>query len=98
MKHTRPDAFLTRELLCVLRDERPTPEEFAARFGDQCYHLLRKSAAIVLEGGRTRLSRRHLSPDGLRFVWGSCIIRLDDDLVQHVVWGPGGPPAFTDEP
>jgi hypothetical protein len=98
MKHTRPDAFLTRELLCVVRDERPTPEEFAARFGDQCYHLLRKSAAIVLEGERIRLSLRHLSPDGLRFVWGSWLIHLDDDVVQHVVWGPDGPPVYAEQP
>jgi hypothetical protein len=98
MKHTRPDTFLTRDLLCVVRDERPTAGEFVARFGDQCYHLLRKHGAIVLEGERIRLSRRHLSPDGLRFVWGSQLIHLDDNVVQHVVWGPGGPPVNGEQP
>jgi hypothetical protein len=98
MKHTEPDAFLTRDLLCVVRDERPTAAEFVARFGEQCFHLLRKHAVIVLENERVRLSRRHLSPDGLRFVWGYRLIHLDTDVIQHLVCGPGGPPVFGEEP
>src|SRR5215208_2722348 len=97
MKHTRPEAFLTRDLLCVVRDERPTAAAFVARFGEQCYHLLRKHGAIVLDGEQIRLSNRHLSPDGSRFVWGSRLIHLNDDVVQRVVWGPGGPPVYGDQ-
>lgn len=98
MKHTTPEPFLTRHLLYVVRDGRPTPEAFAARFGEACYHLLRKSVVIVLEDGRVRLNRRHLSPDGLRFVWGSRVIHLDDDEVEYVRWGSGGPPVYGDQP
>jgi hypothetical protein len=98
MKHTRPDAFLTRGLLCAVRDERLKVEEFVARFGSQGYHVLRKHAVIVLDGGRVRLSRRHLSPDGLCFVWGTMVAHLGNDLVDHVRWGQGGPPVFGEDP
>ena len=94
MKHTTPDAFLTRELLTAVRDERPAPEEFIARFGEQCFHILRKAGAIILEGERLRLSLRHLAPDGQRFVWGARLIHLDEDVIDVVRWGPDGPPVY----
>ena len=97
MKHTTPDVFLTREILCCVRDERPTPGAFVGRFGEPCFHLLRKSGVIVLEGERLRLSLRHLSSDGRRFVWGIKLIHLDEDRIDIVRWGPDGPPV-KDEP
>ena len=96
MKHTTPDALLSRALLCFVRDEEPTVEEFLARHGGaggQCFHVLRKSGAVEVEGGRVRLNRRLLSPDGQRFAWGPSIIHLDRDEVWHVYHGPCGPPA-----
>lgn len=99
MKHTTPDAFLTRQVLCFARDEHPTPEAFVARFGKQCFHLLRKAGVIVPEdGGRLRLSARYLSPDGERFVWGARLIHLDDDRVDIIRWGPDGPPVYRESP
>ena len=95
MKHTTPDALLSRELLCFVRDSAPTVEEFLARYGGeggQCYHVLRKSGVLDVERGRVRLSRSLLSPDGQSFAWQSSIIRLDCDEVRHVYYGPGGPP------
>jgi hypothetical protein len=77
MKHTTTDTLLSRELLCFVRDQAPTVEEFLARFGGtggQCFHTLRKSGALEVERGRVRLSRCLLSPDGQRFAWGSSII------------------------
>src|SRR3954452_9497407 len=96
MKHTTPDVFLTREILGCVRGERPTPEAFIARFGEPCFHLLRKAGVIVAEGERLRLSRRHLSPDEQRFVWRIRVIPLDQDRVDVVRWGPGGPPVFDE--
>jgi hypothetical protein len=98
MKHTQPGAFLTRELLRVVRDERPTVEVFVARFGDQCYHILRKHGLIVPDGEGVRLNRCHLSPDGSRFVWGVKIIHLDKDEIEMVRWGPTGPPTYSEHP
>jgi hypothetical protein len=94
MNHTMPDALLSRQLLCFIRDEQPTIEEFTARFGGpggQSFHVLRKHGIIAVEGDRVLLSRRHLSPDGQRFVWGTKVIHLDDDVVDIVRWGPEGP-------
>ncbi len=71
MKHTTPDALLSRELLGFVRDHTPTTEVFVVRYGGvagQAFHVLRKSGAIVVASGRVRLSRRHLSPDGLQFI------------------------------
>lgn len=96
MKHTTPDALLSRELLCFVRDHAPTVDEFLARYGGaggQCYQVLRKSGVLVVEGDRIRLNPRLLSPDGQSFAWRSTIIRLDRDEVWHVVYGPDGPPA-----
>jgi hypothetical protein len=96
MKHTTADALLSRELLCFVRDQTPTVEEFLARYGGaggQCFHILRKSGVVEVEGGRVRLSSRLLSPDGQLFAWRSSIIHLDRDLVLRVCYGPGGPPA-----
>src|SRR5689334_6008243 len=79
MKHTTPEALLSRELLCFVRDHAPTVEEFLARYGGtggQCYHVLRKSGVLEVDGDRVRLSRRLLSPDGQCFAWRSWIIRL----------------------
>jgi hypothetical protein len=98
MKHTTPDVFLTRELLCYVRDERPASEEFVARFGEQCFHVPRKAGVIVLEDHRLRLTLRHLSPDGNRFVWGAKLIHLDQDRVDIIRWEPGGPPVFKERP
>jgi hypothetical protein len=98
MKHTSPVALLSRELLCFVRDHNPTSEEFVARFGGtsgQLFHILRKGGAIVVEGGRVRLSRRHLSPDGRQFVWGCRIFHLDSDAVWIVRDGPG--PVFGED-
>lgn len=101
MKHTRPEVLLHRELLCYVRDSRPTVEEFIARYGgdhDQGFHVLRKCGAIVVDAGRIRLSRLHLSPNGLRFVWGYYVYPLDRDERWHVYYGPGGrPPVFGPE-
>jgi hypothetical protein len=97
MKHTTPEALLSGELLCFIRDQAPTVEEFLARYGGaggQCYHILRKSGVVEVEGGRVRLNRRLLSPDGQRFAWQSWIIHLDRDEVWHVYYGPEGPPSL----
>ena len=101
MKHTAPDALLSRELLCFVRDGNPTVEEFTTRFGGaggQAFHVLRKHGVIVEDAGRVRLSRRHLSPGGQRFVWGFRVFHLDRDEVSHVYYGPGGrPPVFSQD-
>src|SRR5262245_48442441 len=94
MKHTTPDAFLSRELLCFVRDRAPTIEEFVARYGGtggQHFHVLRKHGVIEVEGNRVRLNREHLSADGKRFFWGSFVFHLDRDEVWHVCYGPGDP-------
>jgi hypothetical protein len=100
MKHTTPGALLSSELLRFVRDANPTVEEFS-RFGGsggQAFHVLRKHAVIVEDAGRVRLSRRHLSPDGQRFVWGVWVFLLDRDEVLHVYYGPGGrPPVFNQD-
>jgi hypothetical protein len=96
MKHTTPAALLSRELLCFVRDKSPTVEEFLARYGGaggQCFHVLRKSGVVEVDAGQVRLNRRLLSPDRQRFAWRCLIIRLDRDEVEHVYYGPGGPPA-----
>jgi hypothetical protein len=85
MKHTVPDALLTREVLRLVRDGQPTVEEFIARFGGlggQSFHVLRKHGIIVVEDGRIRLNRRYLSPDGKRFAWKNRVIHLDQDIVD----------------
>jgi hypothetical protein len=79
MKHTTPDALLTRELLCFVRDTAPTIEEFVARFGEQSFHILRKAGTLVVEDGQVRLPRDLLSADGQQFIWGIRIIHLDRD-------------------
>jgi len=87
MKHSSPDAFLSRELLAFVRDCRPTVTEFTERFGGpggQGFHVLRKHGVIVVDGDRVRLSPRHLSADGQRFVWGSKVIHLDKDEIDIV--------------
>src|SRR5262249_30556145 len=87
MKHTTHEALLSRGLLCFTGDSHPTVEEFAARFGgpaNQAFHVFRKHGVLVAEGGRVRLSRRHLSPDGKRFFWGELVFLLDRDEVLHV--------------
>jgi hypothetical protein len=99
MNHTTADALLSRELLCFVRDAHPTTEAFAARYGGpggQAVDILRKHGVVVIEGGRVRLSRRHLSPDGQAFVWGCRVFRLDRDEVLVVRYGPEGPPVFSD--
>jgi len=93
MKHTTPDVFLTREILCCIRDERPTPEAFVGRFGEPCFHVLRKSGVIVVEGERLQLSLRHLSSDERHFLWGIKLIHLDDDRIDTVRRVPDGPTA-----
>lgn len=98
MKHTTPDALLSTELLRFVRDVTPTADQFIARFdgaGGQVFHTLRKAGAVVVDAGRVRLSRRHLSPDGGRFVWGGRVFVLDRDEVSLVRWGPEGPPGFA---
>lgn len=97
MKHTTPDALLSRALLRFVRDTNPTVAEFVARFGEQVFHVLRKAEVIVVEGGRVRLSRRHLSPDGL-FFWGTRVYALERDEVLSVRYSPEGPPVFADVP
>jgi hypothetical protein len=100
MKHTVPDALLSRQLLCFIRDGQPTVEEFIARFGGQggqAFHVLRKHGIIIVDSGRVRLSRRHLSPDGQRFVWRIKVIHLDDDVVQIARWAAGAMPACSEE-
>ena len=97
MKHTTVDAVLSRGLLCFVRDNEPTVDEGVTRFG-AAFHVLSKSPAVVVEGGRVRLSRRHLSPDRQRFVWGFRVFLLDRDEVLVVRWGPEGPPVFHPEP
>jgi hypothetical protein len=101
VKHTTPDCLLSCQLLCFIRHRNPTAEEFAARFVDpdgQALHVLRKFGVVVEEGGRVRLSRRHMSPDGRRFVWGSRVFLLNRDEVLSVRYGPEGPPVFADAP
>jgi hypothetical protein len=98
MKHTTAGPLLSRELLCFVRDHAPTVDEFTARFGGsggQAFHVLRKAGAVVVEGDRVRLSPRHLSPDGMRFVWGCRVFLLDRDQVLLVRWGAEGPSNFT---
>jgi hypothetical protein len=85
MKHTVPDGFLSRQLLCFVRDSQPTIEEFISRFGGshgEVFHILRKHGIIIVDGGRIRLNRRYLSGDGQRFFWKIKIIHLDDDIVD----------------
>jgi hypothetical protein len=54
---------------------------------------------LIVEGERVLLSRRHLSPDGERFVWGHRVYCLDRDEVWLVNYGPGGkPPAHGADP
>ena len=80
MSHTNPAALLSLELLRFVRDHGPTVEEFAARYGGpggRAFHALRKGGAVVVNGGCVRLSRRRLSPDGSRFVWGCRVFQLD---------------------
>src|SRR5579871_2122092 len=99
MKHTRPDQFMTWELLSYVRDNNPTISEFQSQFGSgQRYHVLRKSGVIVIESERVRLNRRHLSPDGKFFTWGNRVIWLDRDEVWHVCYAPGSPVPFSNEP
>ena len=84
-----PDAFLSRQLLCFVRDEQPTVDEFTRRFGGpggQGLHVLRKHGVIVVDGDRVRLSRRHLSPDGQRFVCGIQVIHLDEEVSKPQKW------------
>ena len=98
MKHTRAGHLLSRELLCFVRDHAPTVDEFAARHGGpggQEFHILRKAGAVVVEGGRVRLSPRHLYPDGQAFVWGVAVFRLDRDDGMLVRWGPEEPPVYA---
>src|SRR5262245_60961852 len=98
MKHTAAGPLLSRELLCFVRDHAPTVDEFAERFGGpggQGFHVLRKAGVVVVEGSRVRLSRRHLSRDGGRFVWGCQVFLLGRDEVLLVRWGPEGPPVFA---
>lgn len=85
MKHTVAGSLLSRALLCFVRDHAPTLEDFTVRFGGpggHAFHVLRKAEAIVVDGGRVRLSPRHLSPDGLRFVWGEAVWWLDRDEIM----------------
>jgi hypothetical protein len=96
MKHTTIESLLSRELLCFVRDQAPTIEEFLGRFGGaggKCFHTLRKSGAVEVESGRVQLDPRLLSPDGQCFAWRSSIICMDRDEVLHVYYGPTGPPA-----
>lgn len=91
MKHTVPDYLLSRELLCFVRDHRPSVDEFVTRFGgphDQTFHVLRKEGVIVIEGGRVTLDPAHLTTDGRHFVWGVKLYSLERDEVQVVCWGP----------
>ena len=100
MKHTTPNVVLTRQLLCFVRDQQPTVQEFLAQFGGpsgQTFHLLRKLGIIVVDGDRVRLSRRHLNPNGQRFEWGIRSIHLDEDIVEIVRRGSSGPPIFSDD-
>ena len=97
MKHTHAGAILSHELLRFVRDQGPTVSEFLTRYGGQTFHLLRRGGAVVIERDRLRLSRRHLSPDGTRFVWGVAVWRLDDGLVEIVRWGPGGSAVYCDD-
>jgi hypothetical protein len=100
VKQTRAGPLLSRELLSFVRDHAPTVDEFAARFGGpggQAFHLLRKAGAVVVEGGRVRLSRRHLSPDGLQFVWGCSVYRFDRNEILQVRWGSEGPPVYAED-
>lgn len=101
MKHTSPDRLLNGELLRRIRDQSPTVSEFISSDcgGDpQVFHLFRKQELIVVENDRVRLNRRHLSPDGLRFVWGIQQFHLDSEQVEIVRWGPAGPPVYAIEP
>src|SRR5688500_3676704 len=98
MKHTVPDPFLSRPLLCFVRDSRPAISECLSAFGEQGFHILRKHGLLVVAAGRCRLSRRHFWPAGTRLVWGQKLIHLDDDVVELVRWGPTGPPVWNDEP
>jgi hypothetical protein len=85
-------------LLRFVRDDTPSTPAFTERFGDQAFHTLRKHGVIVVENDRVRVNRRHLSPDGQRFVWGSRIFLIDRDEVLRVRYGPEGPPVFADAP
>ena len=51
MKHNTPDNLLTRELLCFVRDSKPTVNDFLAKYDGefgQTFHVLRKCHAILL--------------------------------------------------
>src|SRR5262245_10113403 len=101
MKHTSPTRYQSRSFLCFVRDENPTVEEFVAWLGepgDQGFHVLRKHGVVVVEEGRVRLNRRHLSPDGQRFVWGSRVVHLNEDIIDFVRWGPERPPVYSAHP
>lgn len=100
MKHTSAQSLLSCELLLFVRDNNPTEMQFANCFGGsggQKFHILRKAGAIVVDDGRVRLSRRHLSPDGSYFVWGRSRFLLDRDEIQLVYLKSGGSLVFDNE-
>jgi hypothetical protein len=85
MKHTQP--VLSAELLRFVRDNRPTVEDFIARFGGpggSIYHLLRKSRLLVEEGKHLHLDPERLSRDGKRFTYGIQVYHIDTGEVQFV--------------
>lgn len=101
MKHAHPERLIAIPLLRYVRDERPTEAEFVARSGGPAghhFHCLREHGVIVVDAGHVRLNRRHLSPDGSQFVWGTCACYLDENTVRVVRWADGGPPVYADEP
>jgi hypothetical protein len=94
MKHQTPDQLLKRELLCFVRDSKPTVEEFIAKFGgdfEQVFHVLRKAEAILVRDGIVVLNPSQLSEDQQQSAWGRPVFCLDRDVIWISCAGPENP-------
>lgn len=83
--NTRPNIFLSNDLLKHIRDTQPTESELrqwlgVSEFGR--YHVLRKAGLLQLREGRIVLSPEHRSADGEHFSYGNRRFNLDDDSVD----------------
>lgn len=80
MKHTRPRACLSVELLRHVRDARPTEAALIAWLGDDAskFHVLRRAGLLVVNDGVVELSPEHRSNDGRTFRYEDLVFRLDE--------------------
>jgi hypothetical protein len=83
--NTKARSAISRELLCYIRDRKPTELELLAWLGTEQagrYHVLRKAGLVVLDKKHIVLSPTHYQPEREYFLYEHMGYYLDEDRID----------------